>query len=354
MDPHRLFPPSPTSPPRAAKLAYGHLITCTTCGSEHVLSAGAKSGPAGLPDDVVMNKMRQQGWTIRRRGKKRECPACCGGQPRGTTDGGGKTRAVAHCCIPGCEAELALPRSGKSYDVKGGKVLVPLSVAVGALRAAGWREGLGDHSVCPLHAKAYSAGVTYLMSITQPHVLRQEIKPRRGQTREAYEAELAQFLAYADSQAAALYGEERWERQKANLREQVAREAQQKEEERTMAAAAAEAARTPTRDEKRRIVDALNERYDGTGYAGDWTDKRVAADLNLPVAWVAAIRVEFFGDDETNEAQREADKARLRAVHELRRDLDAAKGKVESALATLADADRLYAGLEARLAKLEG
>lgn len=51
------------------------------------------------------------------------------------------------------------------------------------------------------------------------------------------------------------------------------------------------------RDDRRIIFEKLNEVYadEKTGYGGDWTDKTVAEDLGVPMAWVAAIREEMFG-----------------------------------------------------------
>jgi len=60
---------------------------------------------------------------------------------------------------------------------------------------------------------------------------------------------------------------------------------------------AVSAPRGPTRDEKRIIFQKIDEMYVGetVGYHKDWSDERVAKDLNVPVAWVADIRDENFG-----------------------------------------------------------
>jgi hypothetical protein len=57
--------------------------------------------------------------------------------------------------------------------------------------------------------------------------------------------------------------------------------------------------RGPTRDEKRIIFQKIDEMYVGetVGYSGGWSDKKIAADLAVPVAWVSAIREENFGPD---------------------------------------------------------
>lgn len=61
--------------------------------------------------------------------------------------------------------------------------------------------------------------------------------------------------------------------------------------------------RIPTRDDRRRVLDGLEEHWnhDAGCYAKSFTDKSLAEKLNVPRAWVTAIRDEFFGT-ETNEA----------------------------------------------------
>lgn len=60
--------------------------------------------------------------------------------------------------------------------------------------------------------------------------------------------------------------------------------------------------RDMTRDERRLIFGKLDEVYldERRGYDDGWSDKRVAADLGVPRAWVAKIRDENFGADNTN------------------------------------------------------
>ena len=69
--------------------------------------------------------------------------------------------------------------------------------------------------------------------------------------------------------------------------------------------------RGPTRDEKRIIFQKIDEMYVGetVGYHKDWSDERVAKDLNVPVAWVATIREENFGpniDEASNQVIQDA------------------------------------------------
>jgi hypothetical protein len=63
----------------------------------------------------------------------------------------------------------------------------------------------------------------------------------------------------------------------------------------------AEGMRPLSRPERRRIVDALEQRY-----RKDWSDQKLADKLNLPRAWLTQIRVEQFGDYDRNEVQDQA------------------------------------------------
>jgi hypothetical protein len=61
--------------------------------------------------------------------------------------------------------------------------------------------------------------------------------------------------------------------------------------------------RAMSREERRIIFEKLNEVYvnDKVGYAGGWTDAKVASDLGVPLQWVRVIRDENFGDEVGNE-----------------------------------------------------
>lgn len=126
------------------------------------------------------------------------------------------------------------------------------------------------------------------------------------------------------------------------------------EEPKPMTTAAPKSApRSPSREDKRKVLDKLNEVYAGeeTGYAGDWTDAKVAASLSVPPAWVRDLRIEFHGENAGNESTDKEAKERRRAINELRSDMD----RVERVLLTaLADAEKAIGGIKARLAKLDG
>lgn len=82
---------------------------------------------------------------------------------------------------------------------------------------------------------------------------------------------------------------------------------------------AAEEPRTPTPEERRRVRDALDEHYleDKGCYRQNFSDKSVAAKLNVPVKWVADLReANGFGPD-TNEAA----SVRAAEVRELEQEL---------------------------------
>lgn len=62
--------------------------------------------------------------------------------------------------------------------------------------------------------------------------------------------------------------------------------------------------REPTREDRRRIVDELSAHWDAKHerYCGAMSDSHLAEALKVPRKWVTDIRVEFFGDDDRNEA----------------------------------------------------
>lgn len=111
--------------------------------------------------------------------------------------------------------------------------------------------------------------------------------------------------------------------------------------------------RPPAREDKRRILAKLEEVYAGeeVGYAADWTDEKVAASLSVPPAWVRDLRVEFHGENASNEAADKGRRERERALNEIKADIAAIDRKVMNALA---DAEKALSAVRGRLAKLEG
>ncbi len=55
--------------------------------------------------------------------------------------------------------------------------------------------------------------------------------------------------------------------------------------------------REPTREHKRLIFMAIEEKYTGQAYIAGHTDNTIAIDLKVPREWVKRIREEFFGAD---------------------------------------------------------
>lgn len=62
--------------------------------------------------------------------------------------------------------------------------------------------------------------------------------------------------------------------------------------------------RTPTAANRRAILDALETRYITTKglYEGDWSDEKLAVELDYPKAWIAELRELIHGGPDTNEA----------------------------------------------------
>lgn len=86
----------------------------------------------------------------------------------------------------------------------------------------------------------------------------------------------------------------------------------------------AEAPIQPTRHNRRSVIDALEEHYDARleRYNANWSDKALAAKINMPTAWVAEERERAYGPDVN-----EAINARSQAVSGLEKRL----GEIEDA-----------------------
>jgi hypothetical protein len=117
----------------------------------------------------------------------------------------------------------------------------------------------------------------------------------------------------------------------------------------TKPTAAAVETRAMTRDDKNIIYAKLQDVYlnEKVGYADGWSDQRVATDLNIPRAWVATIRDEFFGDEITNEVTRE----KINAARALVDKVLALKPTIEEAVKLLGVAEKMQKDL-AEIAKV--
>lgn len=83
--------------------------------------------------------------------------------------------------------------------------------------------------------------------------------------------------------------------------------------------AAADPPRQMGREDRRIIFAKLNEVYidESKGYSAPWNDARVAADLNVPKAWVKDVRDQNFGPEGLSEEAREV----VKAVHTMQAEL---------------------------------
>jgi hypothetical protein len=96
----------------------------------------------------------------------------------------------------------------------------------------------------------------------------------------------------------------------------------------------------PSREDKRRIMEQLNNCYGKEAYAGNWSDGAVASQLAVPRAWVVAIREEFFGP-----ANSEADIALAKKIAELGQRITGAEAAMENLLGTIEENKRQLAAL---------
>ena len=76
-----------------------------------------------------------------------------------------------------------------------------------------------------------------------------------------------------------------------------------KEPPKAEAAIAADPPRELNTEDRRLIFAKIDEVYLDKSYSKDWSDKKVALDLGVPVAWVARIREENFGPEGIGEDQ---------------------------------------------------
>ena len=69
------------------------------------------------------------------------------------------------------------------------------------------------------------------------------------------------------------------------------------------------------------------------GYSKGWSDERVAKDLNVPIAWVSAIREENFGPDidEVSVAIMKDAKSLIEELRETTKSLNARADEIEKA-----------------------
>ncbi len=101
--------------------------------------------------------------------------------------------------------------------------------------------------------------------------------------------------------------------------------------------------RQMSRDDGRIIFAKLNEVYsdDTTGYRQGWTDKKVAADLGVPLEWVSSVRDEHFGEEHLNDEIRDAIKEGKEIVAEIRQAVPIAEQATATLKRLIGIADRI-------------
>lgn len=99
-----------------------------------------------------------------------------------------------------------------------------------------------------------------------------------------------------------------------------------------------------SREDGRIIFAKLNDVYidERVGYGPGWSDKRVAADLSVPLAWVRKVRVEHFGD----EGMSETDRATIEAAAAIRQEISAMAARIEAHARDRSDITIKLAALE--------
>lgn len=171
---------------------------------------------------------------------------------------------------------------------------------------------------------------------------RSEIARKAGKAR----AEKARQKAAAEQRSqrikdhwASLTPEQKAERQRKRIetfrRNRVAQAKEQMEDlvQTSVAPAPApDGIRTPTRDDNRRIREALDTHYDEDAqhYIGAMRDAKLAAKLDVPAAWVSDIREAFYGPDRSqHDGAQEALRAELEArIGTIRAEADGILGRI--------------------------
>lgn len=74
--------------------------------------------------------------------------------------------------------------------------------------------------------------------------------------------------------------------------------------------------RPATRQQRQQIRDLLDQHYntDDERYHGDWSDKKVAEQLDMPRAWVSDLRLDLYGSHDRNEANEQQKRKLAEAI----------------------------------------
>lgn len=252
---------------------------CSDCGEEHEFRVNTKAR-GGMPDAVIIRKLKALAWEVRRSGRDLTCASCARGSQG--------AYAVHHMAKDPAAFDAAV----LADDPPGSHEVIKDAMSMSAVLDTGYPS-----AAALLEGMEKTGARDTLDAIPLP---------------------------------------------------------QPKPKEPTMTTAGPKSGpRPPSREDKRRILSKLEEVYAGeeVGYAAEWTDGKVAASLSVPEAWVRDLRVEFHGENDSNEAADKGRRERDRALNEIRADIKAIDSKVMNALA---DAEKSLAAVRGRLAKLEG
>ena len=353
---HNPFPLAMRPGEGGGALVRVQVATCGKCGTEQVFN---RPHGKALPVEAIGKKLKLVGWTVKRDGAVLRCPTCEGCAPL-VGDNGETLVSTCSCDQEGCGRELALPRRQHAAGAKGRAI--PNSIVAQTAKAEGWLALPGKKDTppamyCPLHAIGIKslAIVVDAIQLGEAEAMRRAIRDYGLTGDEARAA-----LRDAESTARGSLGDETVDRALAALAAEMAimaaRQQQQERQAEQMHArtgGALDAPRVSTREDRRAIIEKLTAVYADDGYTGDWSDAKVAAALDMPVAWVVDLRSENFGDATESEADREARKVIQREVNTLKSDLKAVRADVTRALNAAAEADGKLPGIEARLAAAE-
>lgn len=268
--------------------------------------------------------------------------------PKTTHDqASGQRRVVQSVACHSCDAS-------HDFKVNTAAAGMPDEVIIRKARAIGWEfRRNGRDATCPTCLRAAKVVVAVRKLKTEPEAMAAALTVPRGKTLEQV-TDALRLEAVLDMGAPTLAALEQQieTSEMGRLVDQTPLSERLKPEPEPMTKAAT-APRQPAREDKRRILDKLNEVYTGEalGYSGDWSDGKVAASLSVPKAWVTDLRVEFHGENAGNESTDKEARERKRAVNELRADIDRIEKTILNALA---DAEKTLAPLRRRIALLDG
>lgn len=252
---------------------------CEECGEEHEFRVNTRAR-GGMPDAVIMKKLKGLGWEVKRGGRDLTCASC----------------------LRGAQGALAIHHIARDPE--------KFDAAVLAEEPPAKREVIRDAMSLAAVLDTGYPGASSLLD--------------------------AMAATGADVALDAIPLEP----------------AKPPKESKPMTDAPTTGPRPPSREDKRRILAKLDDVYDGeeTGYSADWSDKKVAATLSVPPAWVRDLRVEFHGENASNEAADKGRRERERAINEIKADIAAIDRKIMTALA---DGEKALSSVKDRLAKLE-